>query len=248
MDRLLWISMSGAKENFHSIAVRSNNLANANTHGFKADFENTRAMPVFANAYPSRAFAMDERPGYNMDPGMIETTGRALDVAIRGDSMFAVTDQQGREAYTRLGSFQLDQEGRLRTSTGLPVLDEDGTEILLPLNLQDIAINDNGIISGRPAGGDRNALENFQRIKMVTPVIRNMEKGYDGLFRARDGRDLATDVNARLDSGVLEASNVNPVEELTNLIRAQRQYDTQVKMMKTASEMDQRQTQLMAYE
>ena len=62
MDRLLWISMSGAKENFHSLGVRSNNLANANTTGFKADFENTRAMSIFANAYPTRAFAMTERP------------------------------------------------------------------------------------------------------------------------------------------------------------------------------------------
>ena len=85
MDNLLWIAMSGAKENFHSLAVRSNNLANASTTGFKADFENSRAMSVFADAYPTRAFAMTERPGYNMDGGAIETTDRPLDVALNGD-------------------------------------------------------------------------------------------------------------------------------------------------------------------
>ena len=82
MDKLLWVAMSGAKENFHSLAVRSNNLANANTTGFKADFENTRAMSVFADAYPTRAFSMTERPGVNMEAGSAETTGRDLDIAV----------------------------------------------------------------------------------------------------------------------------------------------------------------------
>ena len=97
MDKLLWVAMSGAKENFHSLAVRSNNLANANTTGFKADFENSRAMSVFANAYPTRAFSMTERPGYNMEDGAIESTGRSLDVAIKGPGMFAVADKQGQD-------------------------------------------------------------------------------------------------------------------------------------------------------
>ena len=93
MDKLLWIAMSGAKENFNSLAVRSNNLANANTVGFKADFENSRSMSVFANAYPSRAFAMDERPGYNMEGGAIETTDRSLDIALQGEGFMAVGDR-----------------------------------------------------------------------------------------------------------------------------------------------------------
>ena len=248
MDKLLWVAMSGAKENFNSLAVRSNNLANASTTGFKADFENSRAMSVFANAYPTRAFAMVERPGYNMDDGALETTGRALDLAIKGSGMFAVSDKQGQEAYTRFGSLKIDENGVLKTSNGLDVLDEDGTQIVLPMPLEDVAINTDGVITGRPQGADRNVIEVYQRIKLVNEDIKNIEKGYDGLFRRIDGMQIAQDPTIRVESGALEASNVNPVEELTSLIRIQRQYDTQVKLMETASQMDQTQNNLMAYE
>lgn len=248
MDSLLWISMSGAKENFHSLAVRSNNLANANTTGFKADFENTRAMSVFANAYPTRAFAMTERPGYNMEGGAMQTTGRALDIALQGPGLIAVNDADGKEAYTRFGSLNIGADGVLRTSNGHDVLDEDGTQIILPMPLEDIAIGDDGMISARPVGADANAIEEFQRIKLVNPNIKDIEKGEDGMFRRTDGQLADFDDTVRIRSGMLEASNVNPVEELTNLIRIQRQYDTQVKMMDTASQMDQAQNGLLSYD
>ncbi len=249
MDRLLWISMSGAKENFHSLGVRSNNLANANTTGFKADFENSRAMSIFANAYPTRAFAMTERPGYNMEGGARETTGRALDIAIRdADGLLAIESPQGGEAYTRFGSLMLDSEGQLRTSNGHAVLDSDGLPIALPLDLEGLQINRDGVISGRPQGADANVVEEFARLKLVRwGDAQPIEKGYDGLFYGRNGTTLNFDDTVQVDSGMLESSNVNPVEELTNLIRIQRQYDTQVKMMQTASEMDQQQNTLLRY-
>lgn len=248
MDKLLWIAMSGAKENFNSLAVRSNNLANANTVGFKADFENSRSMSVFANAYPSRAFAMDERPGYNMEGGAIESTDRSLDIALQGEGFMAVGDREGKEAYTRMGSLMIDEEGVLRTSSGLEVHDEDGAQIILPPMLEAIHISDDGVISGRPQGADSNVTENYQRIKLVKPDnLKDIEKGYDGLFRRRDGTDLAQDTTVRVRSGELEASNVNPVEELTSLIRIQRQYDTTVKLMDEASQMDQAQDRLLSY-
>ena len=248
MDKLLWIAMSGAKENFHSLAVRSNNLANANTTGFKADFENSRSMSVFADAYPSRAFAMDERPGYNMEGGAIQTTGRALDVAIQGDGFLAVTDGDGKEAYTRMGALMTDENGVLRTQSGLEVRDQDGAQIVPPPMLEAVHISDDGVISGRPQGADPNVTEEYQRLKLVkADNYKDLEKGYDGLFRRRDGTDLAEDTTVRVRSGELEASNVNPVEELTSLIRIQRQYDTTVKLMDEANQMDQAQDRLLAY-
>lgn len=247
MDNLLWVSMSGAKENFHSLAVRSNNLANTATVGFKADYENSRAMSVFADAYPTRAFAMTERPGYNMAGGDMQTTQRALDVAIKGDGMLTVNDKNGQEAYTRFGSLTIGSDGVLRTTSGLDVLDVDGSQIVLPPLLEDISIGKDGVISGRPQGADANVMEEFQQLKLVKPDYKQLEKGYDGLFRGRDGNALASDDTVQLESGMLEASNVNPVEELTSLIRIQRQYDTQVKMMETASQMDQQQNSLLSY-
>ena len=249
MDKLLWIAMSGAKENFHSLGVRSNNLANADTTGFKADFEQARSMSVFADAYPSRAFAMTERPGYNMNGGAIQVTERALDIAIQGEGMLAVTDKQGNEAYTRFGNLDVDVEGVLRTSTGLPVRDVSGGEIHLPPMLEDIHISQDGTISGRPQGADNNVTEVYQRIKLVRAnEPRQIEKGYDGLFRHRNGMTMDEDELVRVKSGMLEASNVNPVEELTSLIRIQRQYDMQMKMIKDAAESDQTQNRLLTYD
>lgn len=249
MDKLLWIAMSGAKENFHSLAVRSNNLANASTTGFKADFENSRAMSVFADAYPTRAFAMTERPGYNMDGGAIETTDRPLDVALNGDGFIAVNDKEGNEAYTRFGSFEIDVNGNLRTTNGLQVLSDSGDPMLLPAMLSDIQISNDGTISGRPQGADSNVIEEFGRIKLVKPDdYKNIEKGYDGLFRNIDGTAMTEDQSVQVRSGMLESSNVNPVEELTSLIRIQRQYETQVKMMESASQMDERQNTLLSYD
>ena len=248
MDNLLWVSMAGAKENFHSLTVRSNNLANANTTGFKAEFENTRAMSVFGNAFPTRAFAMTEMPGYNFEGGAMQTTGRTLDVALQGEGFIAVRDNQGGEAYTRYGSLTIGSDGVLRTSNGLDVLDENGNQIVLPAPLDQIDINSDGYITGKPMGADANVVEEYQRIKLVKPELRAIEKGYDGLFRSRDGAVLDADNTVALQSGMLEASNVNPVEELTSLIRIQRQYDTQVKMMQSAGEMDDAQNRLLSFD
>lgn len=248
MDSMLWVAMSGAKENFHSLSVRSNNLANANTTGFKAEFENTRAMSVFGNAYPTRAFAMTEVPGYNFQGGAMQTTGRTLDVAIQGDGFFAVADAQGNEAYTRYGNLALGPDGVLHTSNGLDVLDEVGNQIVLPMPLAEVNINSDGYITGKPLGADSDVVETYQRIKMVKPDLTTLEKGYDGLFRSRDGATLQMDNTAQLQSGMLEASNVNPVEELTSLIRVQRQYEAQIKMMQAAGDMDDQQNRLLAYD
>ena len=248
MDNLLWVAMAGAKENFHSLSVRSNNLANANTTGFKAQYENTRAMSVFGDAYPTRAFAMTEQPGYNFQGGAMQTTGRTLDIALQGDGFLAVSDAQGNEAYTRYGNLSIGPDGVLHTSNGLDVLDENGNQIVLPTPLAEININKDGYITGKPLGADANVVDTYQRIKLVNPQLSQIEKGYDGLFRPRNGGTLNQDQTVTVQSGMLEASNVNPVEELTSLIRIQRQYDTQVKMMQAAGEIDDAQNRLIAFE
>ena len=247
MDKMLWISMSGAKENFHSLGVRSNNLANVSTHGFKADFENQRSMSVFADAYPTRAFAMTERPGYNFEGGAMDVTNRPLDVALQGPGFFAVADAQGNEAYTRFGGFEVGSDGVLRTVSGHDVLDEGGSQIVLPMPLENLTICDDGVITGRPLGSDSEVTEEYQRIKMVNPDLKEIEKGYDGFFRRIDGQLIDADPTVTLKAGMLEASNVNPVEELTNLIRIQRLYDAEIKMMQTSGDLDDAQNSLLSY-
>lgn len=245
MDKLLYIAMSGAKENLNSLAVRSNNLANANTLGFKADFEEARAMQAYGDGLPSRVFSMAERPGQNFQQGSLQTTGRELDVAVQGDGWLTVQDKDGKEAYTRNGSLQVSPLGVLQTSTGLNVLDTTGQPITLPMPLEKIQITEDGTINARLEGADPAAVENLQQLKLVNPVNKEMTKGEDGLFRRIDGRTEAASATVRLASGALENSNVNVVEELTNLIKLQRQFDTQIKMMSTAEKNDESQNQLM---
>lgn len=245
MDKLLYIAMSGAKENMNSLAVRSNNLANANTLGFKADFEQARAMQAYGDGLPSRVFSMSERPGQSYQQGSLQTTGRDLDVAVQGDGWLTVQDANGKEAYTRNGSLQVSPLGVLQTSTGLNVLDSNGQPITLPMPLEKIQITEDGTINARMEGAEPAAVENLQQLKLVNPVNKDLTKGEDGLFRRIDGGTETASANVRLASGALENSNVNVVEELTNLIKLQRQFETQIKMMATAEKNDESQNQLM---
>lgn len=245
MDKLLYIAMSGAKENMNSLAVRSNNLANANTLGFKADFEQARAMQAYGDGLPSRVFSMSERPGQSYQQGSLQTTGRDLDVAVQGDGWLTVQDADGKEAYTRNGSLQVSPLGVLQTSAGQNVLDITGQPITLPMPLEKIQISEDGTINARLEGAEPAAVENLQQLKLVNPVNKDLTKGEDGLFRRMDGGTETASANVRLASGALENSNVNVVEELTNLIKLQRQFETQIKMMATAEKNDESQNQLM---
>jgi len=244
MDHLLYIAMSGAKENMNALGVRANNLANANTTGFKADLEQARSMQAFGDGLPSRVFAMTEMPSQNFDAGELKITENDLDIAIQGDGWFAVQDADGNEAYTRAGNLKISADGMLQTASGLPVMGEGGP-IQLPVPLAKIDIAADGSIQARAQGAPANAMVEVGRIKLVKPENQNVVKGNDGLFRQKDGEVAEADATVSLLSGALEGSNVNAVGEMTYLISLQRQYELQVKMMKTAEDMDRQHNQVL---
>ncbi|MCZ6893510.1 MAG: flagellar basal-body rod protein FlgF [Gammaproteobacteria bacterium] len=236
MDRMIYLAMSAAKQTMTAQALATHNLANANTTGFKADFEAFRAMPMAGPGYASRAFALIERPGTNFAHGSIETTGNQLDVAVNGDGFIAVLTADGTEAYTRAGDLQLTVNGQLQTGTGLPVLGNGGP-IALPQS-QAIVIGVDGTISIRPLGQEANTLAQIDRIKLVKPDLRQLIKSGDGLLRLRDGANLPADGSVRLTAGALEGSNVNVVQQMVNMIKHARAYEMAVKAMNTAQQMD----------
>ncbi|WP_026958028.1 MULTISPECIES: flagellar basal-body rod protein FlgF [Aliagarivorans] len=238
MDNLLYIAMTGAKQNMHSLSVRGNNLANANTTGFKADLENARTMQAFGPGMPSRVFAMTERPTQNFEGGGIRTTGRDLDVAIKGDGWISIQDKDGQEALTRNGNFTISPAGVLQTSSGQPVLGNQDAPIIIPLPVEKLQIHEDGTVEIRPEGALPDALEEINRIKLSRPDYAALTKGEDGLFRRTDGQGIVPDATVGVIKGALEASNVNPVQEMTHMISLQRQFEMQVKMMKTADEND----------
>ncbi|WP_417437129.1 flagellar basal body rod protein FlgF [Idiomarina abyssalis] len=244
MDKMLWVAMSGAKENMNSVAVRANNLANANTTAFKADLQQARAMQAFGEGLPTRVFSMTESPGQNFASGAIQATGRNMDVAIKDQGWIAVDDGNGNERYTRNGSLEVGTDGMLKNSNGQTVLGDNGP-IFVPMPIDNLVIGSNGNVSIRPMGAPADAMEVVGRIKLVNPPNGNIEKGNDGLFKLKDGQQAFADANVKLEIGALEGSNVNSVEEMTHMIALQRQYEMNVKLMKTADENAQRSESLM---
>ena len=247
MDRMLYVAMTGARELMIAQAAISNNLANVSTPGFKADFAQQRAMPLFGEGYDSRVFAMTERPATDFAQGPLQTTGRELDLAISGDGWMAVQAPDGSEAYTRAGDLRLSPLGLLVTGAGHPVIGDGGPITVPPA--EKIEIGNDGTISLRPLGQSAEALVVLDRIKLVRPDVTSLEKGEDGLIRIKDGGGPAeADAQVRLVSGTLEHSNVNMVDALVDMIDNARRYELQVKLMRTSEEDDAAASQLLRLE
>jgi len=235
VDRALYIAMTGAKNNMMAQTIRANNMANVNTTGFKADFEQSRSMGVYyGDGQPTRAYALTETPRADFDYGPLQTTGNPMDVAVQGDGFIAVQAPDGSEAYTRAGNLEIDAAGTLRTANGLAVIGNSGPISLPPLDK--IEVGGDGTVSVIPLGQTAETMAESNRIKLVKPDIKNLEKGSDGLFRQRDGLPAVADASVRVAGGVLEGSNVNAMSEFTQILTLARQYEMQVKLMKAAED------------
>ena len=121
----------------------------------------------------------------------------------------------------------------------------DNGPIVLPLPIDKVEIAQDGTITVRPQGATADVIEEVGRIKLVNPGNSQLMRGEDGLFRQMSGLNAPTDPNVALESGAIEGSNVNAVDEMVSLIDLQRQFELQVKMMKTAEENDRSSAALM---
>lgn len=235
MDRSLYIAMSGAKQSLLAQNSNANNLANMQTTGFKSDLEWFRSRPVSGAGYPTRVYAMIEKPGTDFSPGAMQTTGRDLDVAINGEGLIAVQGEDGKEAYTRGGDLRITPEGFLRTGTGLQVSGQNGPIIIPPS--ERLTIGSDGTISIVPMGaGNATTLEVLDRIKLVKPAMKEMEKLGDGLLHPKDGLPLEASADVSLSQGVLEGSNVNAFVAMTEMIELARNFELQTRVMKNVDE------------
>jgi len=239
MDRLIYLSMAGAKATMQRQDVLANNLANASTTGFRAELQAFRAVPVRGDGASTRVYALESTIGNDTRAGPLQQTGRGLDVAAQCNAWFAVQALDGTEAYTRNGSFQVDAQGQLVTTTGLPVLG-DGGPITLPANAA-VEVAADGSISATVGNGRP---QQAGRLKLVSPEAPLL-RGTDGLFRGADG-DLTADPAARVQGGALEGSNVNPIETMVAMISAARQFEQQMKMLQGAEQREQGAAKLLA--
>ncbi|HEY9025636.1 MAG TPA: flagellar basal body rod protein FlgF, partial [Burkholderiaceae bacterium] len=199
MDRMIYLSMSGAKAALQRQDTLANNLANVSTNGFRAELTAFRAVPVRGDGASTRVYALETTPGYNTESGALTPTGRNLDVAMTGNAWLAVQSLDGTEAYTRAGSLEVNSEGQLVTRNGLPV-NGDGGPISVPANAE-VQVAPDGTITAKVSG---QKAQSIGKLKLVTPE-KPMTRGTDGLFRA-DGGDLPADPTARVQDGALEGS------------------------------------------
>ena len=239
MDRMIYLSMAGAKAAMNRQEVLSHNLANVSTTGFRAEMAALRAVPVRGDGASTRVYSLETTVGYKPDAGTVQATGRNLDVALKGNAWMAVQSLDGTEAYTRAGSLDVNAEGLLVTVSGLQVVG-DGGPISVPSGAE-VQIAADGTVSATVPGARP---QSIGKIKMVTPE-KAFTRGTDGLFRSPDG-DLDADPTARLQDGALEGSNVSPIETMVAMITAARQFEQQMKLITTTEKQEQTASKLLS--
>ncbi|WP_028081892.1 flagellar basal body rod protein FlgF [Solimonas soli] len=234
MDRALYVAMTGASETLRQQAINNHNLANASTTGFRAQLLASAAQAVQGPGLPTRVNATDGVEGWDARGGSIQQTGRDLDVAFTEDAWLAVQAPDGGEAYSKAGDLQIDANGQLRTASGLAVLG-DGGPLTLP-QAQGLSIGGDGTVSIQPLGSGSETLAAVARLRVVRATPEQLQRGEDGLMRARAGVTLDAASGSVVTSGALEGSNVNLPEAMVNMISLARQFELQTKLMKTAED------------
>ncbi len=253
MNQALWVAKTGLDAQQMRMSVVSNNLANTNTTGFKRDraqfedllYQQLRQPGGSTSAQTQLPTGLQLGTGVRVvatskdfDQGNQQQTGRALDVMVNGRGFFEVMMPDGTSAYTRDGSFQVNDQGELVTSSGYAV--QPGIQI--PEGAQSMTIGTDGTVSVQVAGQAQSlevgslTLTDFinpsglqargENLYVETTASGPAQNGTPGL------NGLGTVVQ-----GALEGSNVNVVEELVSMIETQRAYEMNAKAISTTDSM-----------
>lgn len=243
MDRLVYTAMSGLRSRLASQEAIANNMANVSTTGFRADRVSFDRVMLQGDGFDTRDVAVAEVRDADRQPGAVTQTGRPLDVAVAGDAWMAVQASDGTEAYTRRGDLSVAPSGVLQTGDGFPVMGSGGPITVPPADKVNVA--EDGTISIVPAGGDPNQPQVIDKIKLVSTDGTQTVKGVDNLLHVQGGGALPEDLNAKVQSGALEQSNVNMTQALVDMIENQRAYEVQANLLKEAKQMDESAASLM---
>lgn len=245
MDRMIYTGMSGAKQAFEQQASVANNMANVSTPGFRAQLNSFRAVPVLGDELATRTLVTATTPVADLRSGPLLPTGRALDVAVRGDGWLTVKMPDGSEAFTRVGNLQVGADGQLQTMDSRPLVGDAGALVVPPGSA--LTITNDGLVSAVAGDDPSGAGAEVGRLKLVNPAAADLVRGEDGYFRMRPGAAAApADPEVRLRSGVLEGSNVNPVEAMVAMIANARRFEMQMKTLQTAESNDQQANKLLS--
>jgi flagellar basal-body rod protein FlgG len=243
-----------------NIDVISNNLANVSTSGFKksrADFQDLLYQTLRSPGVSSSADTQVPtgiQVGHGVRPaatqkmftqGEFQTTENELDMAIEGDGFFQVVQPNGETAYTRAGSFKIDSDGRVVTSDGFPM----EPEITIPTDAISLSIGTDGTVSvllaNETEGTEIGQIElaDFTNPAGLKSIGRNLYLPTASSGDATVGTP-GEDGYGTIAQGYLELSNVSVVDEMVNMIVAQRAYETNSKTIQASDEMLQTATNL----
>lgn len=222
----LYVAMSGAVAQERALDVAANNVANANSAGFRA--ERITFEEVLGDQ-GNLSFVTAEEATVDISKGELRTTGNPLDVAVDGEGWFAMETPDGPR-YTRSGAFRIGPEGTLIDARGNGVLDVGNKPMLIPTDAKDITVDPAGqvLADGVPLG-------QIQIVQLNDGKLRN-EGG--NLYSAPGG--VKPVENAAVVSGHLEQANFDPVRGMVDLIRISRNHESLHQMMTTYREIDQR--------
>ncbi len=264
MQTGLWVSASGAAAIADQISTISNNLANLNTHGFKKDqptFKEyavqieqprelidippgpTKDKDLYSIQDREQSFVKTDGIYTQFNNGKLERTNRSLDLAIEGKGFFEVLTPQGIR-FTKAGNFKLNNDGSLVTAQGFFVLakrdevannDNPVDRIINLSNEGHIQIDENGFILSQNQPINQISVLEFQKLLML-------KKSGHQLFEDLGSNNKQEPIESRIMQGMLESSNVNPVEELSALIMAHRLFEQNLKAMKAADELMQKES------
>ena len=245
----MYLSTMGALAQTARHATISNNLANSNTHGFKPDWSQFRALPAENDWHPERRFLWDEvlmQTGggvwnettvTNLKPGPMQHTGNPFDIALHDEpgagktSFFMLRPGDapaGEVRYSRSGHFIVNENGELRTPNGDYVLSPNGTPITIdvPQDSQ-VQVRDDGMILANI--GEEPSVELGQIGVVRTADYKQMKKVGDSQFMS-EGAQLEAYQNG-VYGGYLEESAANPIEEMVNMVEASRIYEANMKFI-----------------
>ncbi len=245
MDKLVYTAATGLRAHMQAQAAIANNMANVSTTGFRADRVVFDRIELKGGAQlEARAPTSEEVTDADRAPGAIQSTGRALDVAITGNTdWLAVQAGDGSEAYTRRGDLEIAPSGVLQTGDGFIVQGQSGPITIPPHDSLSIAAD--GTITIVPQGGDVRNPQVLDRLKLVDTKGSVTLKGMDNLLRVKGGGTLPANMDAKVQSAALEGSNVNMTQALVDMIENQRSYEVQANLMKSAKDMDESSTSVM---
>lgn len=231
MDNSNYVALSLAQAMRRELDVTANNIANANTAGFKGEhlmFESYLHDGSGTSEREGVSYVIDGGSYLNTQQGPLTQTGNPLDVALMGDGWFSYETGEGQTTYGRDGRFTLDTQGYLVTLNGARVLDEGGSAIAVPQGASELSITRDGTLSAANTGVIG------RLVVFDLPDLQSMERMGGGMFIRPEGAPAPARIAAlqtEVVQGSIEGSNVQPVTEMTRMMEIQRAYDRAVNLM-----------------